>query len=73
MNSNIITPLEDSWREAVANPKADHWYSIATAAAAMADCFESSDPDNIMAASHRGVYEEAYKRYLAMMPKEKAA
>lgn len=69
MDTNLTSIVEDRWREAVASPTAARWRSLSAVSAQIADAIEHSDPDNLMVVTHRAVYEEAYKRYLAMLPK----
>lgn len=74
MSQSYLTSIvEDRWNEAVANPSIPRWKTLAAMAAQIADAVADSDPNSIMVVAHRAVYEESYKRMLAMQPKEKAA
>lgn len=73
MSQSYLTSIvEDRWKDAVANPSIPRWRTLAGLAAQIADAIEDSDPNSIMVVAHRAVYEESYKRMLAMQPKEKA-
>ena len=71
--SYLTTIIEDRWNEAVANPSIPRWKSLAGLAAQVADAVADSDPNSIMVVAHRAVYEESYKRMLAMQPREMTA
>lgn len=74
MSQSYLTSIvEDRWKEAVANPSIPRWKTLAGLAAQIADAIEDSDPNSIMVVAHRAVYEESYKRMLAMQPKEVTA
>lgn len=74
MTTTYLTSIvEDRWAEAISNPSIPRWKTLAAMSAQIADAIEHSDPDNIMIAAHRGVFEECERRMLAMNPKEVAA
>lgn len=73
IDSYTTTIISDRWKEAVANPSIPRWKTLAAMAAQIADAVEMNDPDSIMVVSLKAVYQEAYKRMLAMQPVEEMA
>lgn len=67
------TLVSDRWNETVAAPTYDKWRNLAQLAAQIADAVEENDPNSIMVVSLKAVYQEAYKRMLAMVPAREAA
>lgn len=68
MSAYLTSIIEERWNEAIASPSIPRWKTLAGLAAQVADAIEHGDPDNLMVIAHRAVYQEAYKRMLAMQP-----